>query len=265
MKSGSTHSEETKQAISEAMTGHTVSEETSQKMSVAHMGHPVSAETRQLISEALTGRSYERIVSDETRQLISKALTGRPGRTGWNQSEETKQQIAASLVGRPKSEETKQKLSKAMQGGKGFLGPHSEETKKRMSDVHKELWKDPEFVKYISEAQHRKPNESELQLQSILDRHFPDEWKYVGDGTVWVEGRNPDFININGRKQVIEMFGIYWHDPDYFPNRPSKEELVAHYKRYGFDCLVFWEYDVWGDVSSVIEGVKTLNDSRTLN
>ena len=54
---------------------------------------------------------------------------------------------------------------------------------------------------------------------------------------------------MNGKRQVIEIFGTYWHDPILFPDRPTEEELVAHYKKYGLDCLVIQEYDVWNEAS----------------
>ena len=109
----------------------------------------------------------------------------------------------------------------------------------------------------MSEAQHLKPNERELQLQFVLDKHFPGEWKYVGDYQFGLGGAYPDFMNVNGKKQVVEVFGYYWHSPSYFPNRMSEEELIAHYKGYGFDCLVFWEYDVYNE-EEVVRRVKEM-------
>jgi len=43
-----------------------------------------------------------------------------------------------------------------------------------------------------------------------------------------------------------------------FPDRPTEEELTTHYKTYGFDCLVIWEYDVWNEVLAL----KELNKIR---
>ena len=127
-----------------------------------------------------------------------------------------------------------------------------------MSESHKANWKDPEYAKMMSEAQHREPNEPGLQLQSVLDKYFPGVWKFVGDGSFWIGGKNPDFMNVSSKKQVIEIFGYYWHDPSFlpslFPNR-LREELIAHYKRYGFDCLVLWEYDVYNE-EEVVERIR---------
>jgi len=85
-----------------------------------------------------------------------------------------------------------------------------------------------------------KPTSIESKLDEILQRNFPNQWRYVGDGKVIIEGRCPDFININGRKQVIELFGDYWHSFDLF-NEPRK---LNQYARYGYSCLVIWEHEL---------------------
>ena len=52
------------------------------------------------------------------------------------------------------------------------------------------------------------PTNDEKYLDAILQLNFPHEWKYVGDGNFWIEGRNPDFVNCNGKKIVIEYNGF---------------------------------------------------------
>ena len=127
----------------------------------------------------------------------------------------------------------------------------------RVSKTMKALWKDPEFSKHMCGNRNKKPNDSEDQLRMVLNKYFPDEWKYVGGGEVNIGGRLPDFVNINGKKQLVEMFGIRYHDPDLYPKRPTEEELIAHYKTYGFECLVIWEYDIF-DEAAIVERVKNL-------
>lgn len=53
----------------------------------------------------------------------------------------------------------------------------------------------------------RKPNEYGKILDAILQEIFPNEWKYVGDGQLIINGKNPDWVNINGKKQLIELWG----------------------------------------------------------
>jgi len=183
------------------------------------------------------------LCSEEVRRRVSGSMLGNrnalggPGSEGYTHTEEAKRAISEAV--------RESKLGN--QYALGHTCVHTEETRKRMSETMKEHWKDPEFAKMVSELQHRRPNGSELRLQTVLDKRFPGEWRYVGDGQFWIEGRNPDFMNVDSRKQVIEVFGVYWHDPTLFPDRLSEEELVAHYRSYGFDCLVFWEYDVFDE------------------
>jgi len=127
--------------------------------------------------------------------------------------------------------------------GKPFTGDH----KKALSEARVEFLK--EKGPGIS-----KPTDPEIWLNIYLQRHFPGEWKYVGDYEVWIGRRNPDFLNVNGKKLVIEVFGSFYHNPEYFPNRPTEEELIAHYKKYGFGCLVLWDDEVREDL--VIEKVR---------
>jgi len=209
----------------------------------------MSAELKQRISEAEVGK----VVGEEARQKMSEAQIGNTHALGFRQTEEARQRMSESKRGREVSEETRQRISMSLQGR-----VMSEETKQRRSESQRGLWRSPEYARMMSEAQHRKPNGCELQLLSVLDKYFPSEWKYTGDGKDkedWIGGRNPDFMGVNGKKQVIEVFGYYYHSPCYFPNRPTEEELIAHYKSYGYSCIVFWEYDVYNG-EEVVERLR---------
>jgi len=79
-----------------------------------------------------------------------------------------------------------------------------------------------------------KPTKPERILIGLIKaNNLP--YKYVGDGQFILGGNCPDFININGKKQIIEVFGTYWHD--IFDVARKKE----HYRQYGFDTLIIWE------------------------
>jgi len=53
------------------------------------------------------------------------------------------------------------------------------------------------------------PTSPELCLGGLLDKHFPGEWRYTGNGDTLIGGKSPDFLNVNGQKAVIELFGDY--------------------------------------------------------
>lgn len=100
----------------------------------------------------------------------------------------------------------------------------------------------------------RIPNNIEKSFIELLNTNqLP--FKYVGDGEVWFGNRNPDFINTNGKKQVIELFGIYWH-PVF-----DVAQRIEHYKQYGFDCLIIWE-DELGEIETIVKKVKTFTRQK---
>lgn len=116
--------------------------------------------------------------------------------------------------------------------------PMSDDQKQRESRAMKAKWQNPEYARWAAAQQNRRPNRLEKRLMGLLDEQFPNEWKYVGDGQIWIEGRNPDFININGKKLVIELLGNYWHT---VKAKVTPMERVAHYKQYGFKCITIWQ------------------------
>jgi hypothetical protein len=130
------------------------------------------------------------------------------------------------------TEESRRAISEA------HLGKvNSEETKQLMSKAAAQRWRDPEYQQHQFESWHRRPTLPELEVLDVLNKYYPNEWQYTGNGRIWIEGRNPDFMNVNGKKLVIEVFGIFWHTEE------EMEELIAHYKEFGFKCLILWEYE----------------------
>jgi hypothetical protein len=156
----------------------------------------------------------------------------------------------------------------------------SEEHKKKISEVLKKGYATGKYVSFslgvspseetkkkISESFGLKPNGMELYLDSILQNHFPDEWKFVGDGQVIIGGLCPDFINVNGKKKIIELFGHFWHEGKII----SKGGVLEHrteagkkkvYGEIGYDTLVIWD-DELDNESKVIEKInRFLFDTR---
>lgn len=99
-----------------------------------------------------------------------------------------------------------------------------------------------------------RPNKSEVALAKVIERNrLP--YRYTGDGSVWIGGRNPDFINVNGKKQLIELFGEHWH-PIF-----DVAEKVNLYKEYGFDCLIIWEEEL-KDEEKLVKKLKKFARKR---
>ena len=157
--------------------------------------------------------------------------------------------------------------------------------KTKMSQIHKNLWQDTDFMKMMSEAnsksakkrwqnpeyrQHqieaqtrswlnlevvakrvgnanKHPNKPEQKLIDILGEYLP-EFKYNGDFSLGISlgGLIPDFVNVNGKKELIELFGDYYHSPEVTNNDWRRSELgkIMIYNSLGWECLVIWEHEL---------------------
>lgn len=118
----------------------------------------------------------------------------------------------------------------------GRITPKHE--KKLISKTSYEHWKSSGYQKKQILSRHLRPNKIELKLNKILSQNFPKEYKYVGDFQVWIGGKNPDFMNINGQKKLIEFYGTYWHKDE------NPKDRINHFKKYGFDTLVIWDKEL---------------------
>ena len=93
-------------------------------------------------------------------------------------------------------------------------------------------------LRAIHQSNQIKPNRTEQQLLDCLNELFPGEYRYVGDGEFILGGKCPDFVNVNGRKQIIELFGEYWHAGE------DSQTRINYFRRYGYETLVIWEKEL---------------------
>lgn len=85
-------------------------------------------------------------------------------------------------------------------------------------------------------------NKPETLLETLLQKLFPNEYKFVGDGKVLIDFFNPDFVNCNGQKKIIELYGDYWHN---IPKVKNRDYLrLKSYTGYGYDTLIVWEHEL---------------------
>jgi very-short-patch-repair endonuclease len=119
-----------------------------------------------------------------------------------------------------------------------------------------------ETIKKILLANKLKPNKLEVFLNSLLEKHFPGEFIFNGDLSqgVLLGGLVPDFINVNGKKQVIELFGDYWHDEKQnIPWKSTEFGRKAVFSQLGFECLVIWEHELESP-DEVIKKIRGFNE-----
>lgn len=224
-----------------------------------------NSETRLLLSSIANQRPRELYKKTaEHRAKISAALKGKKHspehieknrlvHLGIRHTEEWKLEHSRQLKGRknPFTTVHKEHLRKP----KSYMPPFSSEHRRKIGEANRRRWNRPGFAERILAKlrSHAKPNKVEGILFDILDRNFPGQWKYVGDGKVIIEKKNPDFINCDGKKLVIELFGDYWHDATDEVTKPQ------FYLKYGFRCLIIWQHEL-RDPEKVLEKVRVFSN-----
>jgi G:T-mismatch repair DNA endonuclease (very short patch repair protein) len=127
---------------------------------------------------------------------------------------------------------------------------HSVETLQKHSIKSKKVWSNIEYknkvVRACRKANAIRPTKPEQITLELLEQLYPNEWKYVGNGDIVIEGKNPDIINVNGKKAIIEVFGRYWHSKEHRGECPLLHELELRdlYNKYGYDLLVVWDMEL---------------------
>ena len=215
--------------------GRVTSQETRDLISRVRMGHEVTYETRCKISESKTGYIFG----------VDYRLKNSDAQRGKTLSETTKDKMSKSQTGRRHTLEARENMSKAQTGR-----VISSETRKKMSEAQTRNWANPEFSKKkrvsINNSASTSPNQDESLLISFLETNFPGKWKFVGDGSFVVGSKNPDFIRVDGTKQIIEYFGSRYHD---FKEEETRSD---YFSSYGYSCLFIWSQDFWVDDSNLL-------------
>lgn len=208
----------------------------------------------------------------------------RNAKLGKSKSESHKRNMSLAKKGKPgkpKSEQTKLKLSLKNKNKKrtpefcencrkrniGKVQSEEAKNKKRIKSLEK--WKDPKYVESLlaSLSTENGPNKPEQIIIKILEEIFYEKnnYKYTGNGTFWINRKNPDFVN-KEEKKIIEHFGDYFHDreyrikkfKDYSTNEEHSQNRINLFKEYGFDCLIIWEFEL-KDIERVKEKIKNFH------
>jgi len=140
------------------------------------------------------------------------------------------------------------------------------EVKAKQGVATKRRWEDPNYrertLKAIFRGFKLKPNKPEKQLDKLLQKLFPNQWKYVGDGSFLIGFKNPDFINITEQKKIIELFGDYWHSQEATMRTREEEEQqrMDHFGKYGYQTLIIWEHEL-GDTTLLERRIMEFHNS----
>jgi len=116
------------------------------------------------------------------------------------------------------------------------------------SNAHMLKWKNPIFrvrmIKSIVHASHKRPTDLELLFMNFIDKyHLP--FRYVGDGSLIINGKNPDFIDEkNG--VVVEVYNVFWKNKNYGSVANYKRIRRAVFNRCGFKTVFLSNDDFKG-------------------
>lgn len=206
-----------------------------------HTGRKQSTGQKAKISSALRGRSpwnkgltkFTDLRVAAMAQKTSEALKGRV------RPEEESLKAGASNKGKKRSDEFRRKMSLRTSGYMKVP-----ENREKVSQRTRRLWADPNstfnnpiYRKEWARKRGLRPTKPEMELLGIIESNqLP--FRYVGDGEVVIGRKCPDFINVNGQKQIIELFGDYWH------HGQNPQDRASVFAAYGFSTLVVWQHEL---------------------
>ena len=250
-------SEDHKRKISQSMLGKTYPPEFGKKISERQLGRHLSPATRSKISEALIG-----IGRGETRQPLPPEVRLKISQThrqhGINVGRKNPR------FGKKLSYRTRQVIAE-----KQRIYQQNPEHRANLSEKAKVRWQNREFkeksLKAILKGIHTRPTTPETQL-IILIKSAGLPFKYTGNGQVVIGGLIPDFVNSDGHKEIIELYGCYWHrcplcHPKSQPKIKPNEERKFTYSKYGFRMLTIWEHELLHP-DKVVERVKNWMEQK---
>jgi very-short-patch-repair endonuclease len=141
---------------------------------------------------------------------------------------------------------TRKLMSKQRKGkNKGINNSMYGKKRPEHSKNMKKLWDNDKFKRkrliQIIKSLQLKPNQAENILYKLLKQLFKNKYKLNVRGKHIVAGKVPDFIDIKN-KQIIELFGDYWH------NRPEVKQRdiirLKEYHKLGYSTLIVWEHEL---------------------
>ena len=200
-------------------------------------GHHHTEETKEKLSLKLKGQiSWIKGRTKETDERIRK---------GGIKSGNSRKDIIPWNKGKKYSEEVCKQMSKV-----AIKSWQNKERRKRGCLAAKKLWQNKEYreqqitrlnseenVKKALKGLFKRPTSFEKKIIDLCKKYnFP--YKYVGDGELIICYRNPDFVNVNGQKKLIEPYYSGCHPVNY------EESRGGLFAKYGWKTLFLNEKDL---------------------
>lgn len=147
--------------------------------------------------------------------------------------------------GKIRAKETREKIRENVT--KRFSDPKEREDQSKRTT---ESWQDPEIARRMMSV--KCPNKTELRLNALIQSVAPGEFALnVRANIMTLGGKVPDFVNVNGKKKLIELFGNWYHSKEFATRNgikyASPEDRINYFKKFGWDTLVVWEHELKGE------------------
>lgn len=115
-------------------------------------------------------------------------------------------------------------------------------SQKAIVQIMKGYWQNKDWrekqISLVLKSLIKRPTSLEQQMIDLIDKHTLP-YKYVGDGSFIIGGKNPDFVNINGEKKLIEVGNTYHHIKRFGNMDNYIKERRKHFAQYGWESLFF--------------------------
>ena len=255
------HTEETRNIISIKNRGKKRTEEFKKRLSKYLRGknNPMwgknhTNETKGKIRQKALGRK----LSDETKEKISEKIklsVKRRKRENFQEFRKPYDSMSKKFKGRhnhwligeknpAKKPEIRKKISENLKlyySKERILHPQKLiQRNLKNAETNKRNWQNPAFkekmVKKILKGLWKRPTSLEKQFTELLQKNnLPFE--YVGDGRLILGGVNPDFIDTNDSKLIIEVADEFFHKNNYAEIRSKI------FSNFGYKTLILWGED----------------------
>ena len=121
---------------------------------------------------------------------------------------------------------------------------------KIMKKTRKKIEETPELkeklIKSILKGLIKRPTSFEQKLITLIKK-YSLPFDYVGDGKVLINYGNPDFINNNGQKKVIEVYHNYFKIRDFGSCENYEKQRTKKFSKFGFKTLFLNNKDIMID------------------
>ena len=113
-----------------------------------------------------------------------------------------------------------------------------------ISKAQKRLWQNSDYAKKVL---HRRTPSYPEQIFITLCQEYQLPFRYVGNGELLIDGKNPDFVGTQDGYKLIEIWGEHWHKGEDPQNR------IDFFKSRKYSCLIIKAAELRNQVQVILK------------